>query len=89
MGDHGGASRGLALTVELQDLYESLRDIRDGELATYIPPLADADPSLFGLAIVTVDGHCYAAGDTATAIYLDRREPLPSFAPPAAAPVSR
>ena len=66
MGDHGAASRGLALTLELQDLYESLRDIRDGELATYIPPLADADPSLFGLAIVTVDGHCYAAGDTAT-----------------------
>jgi len=28
-------------------------------------------------------------GDTATAIYLDRREPLPAFAPPAAAPVSR
>ena len=67
MGDHEAASRGLALTLELQDLYESLRDISDGELATYIPPLANADPSLFGLAIVTVDGHCYAAGDTATA----------------------
>ncbi len=67
MGDHEAASRGLALTLELQDLYESLRDISDGELATYIPPLADADPSLFGLAIVTVDGHCYAAGDAATA----------------------
>ena len=55
-----------ALSVELQDLYESLREISDGDLATYIPPLADADPSLFGLAIVTVDGHCYSAGDTTT-----------------------
>ena len=28
-------------------------------------------------------------GDAATAIYLDRREPLPAFAPPAVAPVAR
>ena len=67
MGDHEAVPGALALSAELQDLYESLRDISDGALATYIPPLADADPSLFGLAIVTVDGHCYSAGDTATA----------------------
>jgi glutaminase len=66
VGDREAASSGLALSLELQDLYESIREISDGELATYIPPLADADPSLFGLAIVTVDGHCYSAGDTAT-----------------------
>jgi glutaminase len=43
---------------------ERHRDQRDGAVATYIPELACVDPDLFGVAIVTVDGTTYEAGDT-------------------------
>ncbi|WP_297084607.1 glutaminase A [uncultured Demequina sp.] len=35
----------------------------DGEVATYIPELADADPRLFGISVVGTDGDHYAVGD--------------------------
>src|SRR5262249_14949149 len=35
-----------------------------GEVAAYIPELAGADPSLFGICLATVDGACYEAGDS-------------------------
>lgn len=54
---------GLPLEIALTELYEELVDVRDGELASYIPPLAEANPDWFGLAVVTVDGHCYLMGD--------------------------
>jgi glutaminase len=34
-----------------------------GELATYIPALAEADPEAFGIALATLDGHVYTVGD--------------------------
>ncbi|MGD2134505.1 MAG: glutaminase A [Gemmatimonadales bacterium] len=37
-------------------------NLTDGAVATYIPELAAADPSLFGLAVCTVDGDIVAAG---------------------------
>jgi len=36
---------------------------RDGAVADYIPELAKADPSRFGLAIATTTGACYSVGD--------------------------
>ena len=36
----------------------------DGEVAAYIPELAQADPDRFALALATVDGHVYEVGDT-------------------------
>ena len=39
----------------------------DGEVATYIPELAGADPSLFGIALGTADGDVHEAGDTRVA----------------------
>jgi len=36
----------------------------DGALADYIPELAAVDPDRFGIAVATVDGKLYAAGDT-------------------------
>ena len=35
-----------------------------GEVAAYIPELADVDPSLFGICLATVDGARYEAGDS-------------------------
>ncbi len=37
---------------------------RSGEVASYIPELAGADPELFGIAMVTADGTIYEVGDT-------------------------
>jgi len=48
----------------LQQLYDQLLAITDGEVASYIPELTRADPAWLGLALVTVDGHVYQAGDS-------------------------
>ncbi|QEO09752.1 glutaminase A [Protaetiibacter larvae] len=37
-----------------------------GDVARYIPELAKADPSLFGICLVTADGAAYEVGDTRT-----------------------
>lgn len=47
----------------LQTVHDELLSIDDGELPTYIPPLAEADPARFGLAVCTPDGGFAAAGD--------------------------
>lgn len=47
----------------LDELYLKYRTLDEGKVADYIPELAKVDPSLFGLAVVTVDGDCYTAGD--------------------------
>jgi glutaminase len=48
----------------LAALYERIARIDDGKVATYIPELAKVDPNLFGIAIATVDGKVYTAGDS-------------------------
>lgn len=47
----------------LATLQNRYRALRAGEVATYIPELAKADPSTFGIAIATVEGGIYSAGD--------------------------
>jgi glutaminase len=44
-------------------LFHELQDCREGEVATYIPELAKADPEAFGIVMTTVDGRTYAMGD--------------------------
>ena len=48
----------------LTDLHRQVQSIRDGAIADYIPELARADPNTFGIAIATVDGKVYTAGDS-------------------------
>ena len=48
----------------LQLLLDEYRSLDEGEVATYIPELGQADPSSFGISVVTTDGHVYAVGDT-------------------------
>ncbi len=45
-------------------LHARFAGLADGRVADYIPELAKADPSKFGIAIATVDGRVYEAGDT-------------------------
>ena len=48
---------------ELERVHDELAKLNEGELADYIAPLAEVDPTLFGLAICTPDGGFAAAGD--------------------------
>ena len=47
-----------------QDLHAAHLADRSGEVATYIPELAEVDPELFGICIVMVDGTVYEVGDS-------------------------
>lgn len=48
----------------LRHLHQRFASVDDGAVATYIPELGKADPSLFGIAVATVDGQLYEVGDT-------------------------
>lgn len=47
----------------IQRIYKKYSDLDDGEVATYIPELAKANPKHFGICLATVDGHMFRAGD--------------------------
>ena len=48
--------------------YSKYKGLKDGKNADYIPALAKVDPNLFGIALVTVDGKVYTAGDIKTEV---------------------
>src|SRR5678815_4901456 len=52
------------LERHLRALHRRYTDDRRGEVATYIPALAAANPEWFGICLVTTDGHVYEVGDT-------------------------
>ena len=54
----------LPLQHYLAALHEKYRTLEEGQVATYIPELAKANPDAFGISIVTVDGYAYAVGDS-------------------------
>jgi glutaminase len=47
----------------LDAAYEKYRALEEGANADYIPALAKVDANLYGIALVTVDGKVYTAGD--------------------------
>jgi glutaminase len=48
--------------------YAKYKTLKEGKNADYIPALAKVDPNLFGIALVTVDGKVYTAGDISTEV---------------------
>ena len=54
----------LPLDAELAAVFENVRRRQGGEVATYIPALAKADPDWFGVSLMTVDGGSYHLGDS-------------------------
>jgi glutaminase len=48
--------------------YAKFKALTEGKNADYIPALAKVDPNLFGIALVTVDGKIYTAGDITTEV---------------------
>ena len=47
----------------IDSIYEKYKNVEDGDVATYIPELAKANPRHFGICLATVDGHVFRAGD--------------------------
>ncbi|HEY2432242.1 MAG TPA: glutaminase A [Vicinamibacterales bacterium] len=48
--------------------FAKYKDLKEGKNADYIPALAKVDPNLYGIALVTVDGKVYTAGDIKTEV---------------------
>jgi glutaminase len=48
----------------LAELHARYAAVDDGAVATYIPELAKANPSWFGISLATTDGHVYEVGDS-------------------------
>jgi glutaminase len=48
--------------------YKQFQNLKEGKNADYIPALAKVDPNLFGIALVTVDGKVFTAGDVKTEV---------------------
>ena len=47
----------------IETAHQRFRHESDGKVADYIPALAEADPSLFGICVVTTRGEAFAVGD--------------------------
>jgi glutaminase len=48
----------------LESLHRRHAALGEGQVATYIPELAKADPGAFGICLATTDGHVYEVGDS-------------------------
>jgi len=57
-------SSGSPIQAYLEQLHRRFAGLSGGQVATYIPALAKADPAAFGIVIATVDGQVYEVGDT-------------------------
>ena len=47
----------------VQYIHQKYKNVDEGEVATYIPELAKANPDHFGICLVTVDGRVVRVGD--------------------------
>ena len=71
------AAAGLVLTAQqpapdpqtaVNDAFKQFQNLKEGKNADYIPALAKVDPNLFGVALVTVDGKVFTAGNIKTEV---------------------
>ncbi len=51
------------IKAALDEAYTKYKDVKDGKNADYIKELANVDPKIFGIALVTTDGVVYTKGD--------------------------
>src|SRR6185503_19038743 len=58
----------LCLLAAIDAAVAKYKALQEGKNADYIPALAKVDPNLFGIALVTVDGKVFTAGDVKTEV---------------------
>jgi glutaminase len=63
-----GAQQASDPQTVVNNAYNQFKALKEGKNADYIPALAKVDPNLFGIALVTVDGKVYTAGDIKTEV---------------------
>jgi glutaminase len=51
------------IQAALDEAYNKFKDLQEGKNADYIKELANVDPNIFGIALVTTDGQVYTEGD--------------------------
>jgi glutaminase len=51
------------IEAALSAAYEKFKNLKEGKNADYIKELANVDPNIFGIAIVTTDGQVFTKGD--------------------------
>ena len=64
MSDQSATAISSPIQDYLQELHACHTALRDGQVATYIPELAKANPDWFGICLVTTEGHVYEVGDS-------------------------
>lgn len=52
-----------AIEDALNEAYNKFKDLKEGKNADYIKELANVDPNIFGIALITADGKVYTKGD--------------------------
>jgi glutaminase len=57
------AQKEMPYQAAIDHAYDKFKDLAEGKNADYIKELANVDPKIFGIAIVTVDGKIYSKGD--------------------------
>jgi glutaminase len=56
------------INLALEEAYNKFVDVKEGKNADYIKELANVDPKIFGIALVTTDGQVFTKGDIASMV---------------------
>jgi glutaminase len=56
------------INAALDEAYNKFVDVKEGKNADYIKELANVDPKIFGIAVVTTDGQVFTKGDVASMV---------------------
>jgi glutaminase len=56
------------IKAALDEAYTKFKDVKEGKNADYIKELANVDPKIFGIALVTTDGTVYTKGDVTSMV---------------------
>lgn len=66
--DKNEAGQASPYQVAIDNAYNKYKDLKEGKNADYIKELANVDPNIFGIAIVTTDGQVFTKGDLASRV---------------------